>query len=74
MEDTTKFMIQKGAPKSEPVLSTPVVGVWYTGVSARGIGAIAQYQGWGEFTFSDGVVVDMTIYDRLIESVHRSSG
>lgn len=73
MENTTEFMIQESTPKAEPALREPVIGVWYTGISVRGIGAIAQYQGWGEFTLGDGTIADMTIYDRLIEGTRRSS-
>ena len=45
----------------------PVMGRWYHGVTREGVGALAQYMGWGEFLSGDGSVIDMTRYDFLVE-------
>ena len=67
--DATRLQAVVGAPVAP---REPKVGYWYHGESERGTGAMAQYQGWGEFTLGDGTVVDMTIYPLLVEHPKRS--
>lgn len=65
----TRLQAAAGVPVAP---SEPKVGYWYHGESERGTGAIAQYQGYGEFTMGDGTVVDMTIYPLLVEHPKRT--
>ena len=69
---TKRMLIQrapvlKSAEPDAPKLDFPTIGSWYAGVTNRGTGAVAQYQGWNEFTLGDGTVVDMNQYDYLRE-------
>lgn len=45
----------------------PVMGLWYHGHSERGMGAFAQYDGYGAFRLGDDTEVDMGIYPLVVE-------
>lgn len=67
-----RHSVAHGGGHGTPVLAEPKLGYWYHGESERGTGAVAQYQGYGEFTMGDGTVVDMAIYDHLVEHHKRT--
>lgn len=61
-----RMLIQR-AGEAKPEMRFPVIGLWYEGHSARGVGAIVKYVGWNVFELGDETEVDMTIYDHLVE-------
>lgn len=66
-------VVRHDAPDAAAGPLVPVIGRWYHGQSVRGTGAMAKYNGYGEFVMGDGTVVDMTIYDYLVEHPPRAA-